>query len=122
MGQPSGIDEPTAAGQPSVVVPPIDVYETADEVLIHVDTPGFEEDEIELRADEQTLLVTAVREQEPEEGRSPLLLERPTHLERVVQIPPGADVEGAKATHDDGVCTVTIPKTESRRRRTIAFQ
>lgn len=108
--------------EPRVVVPAIDVYETADEILVLADTPGFDQDDIELQADEQSLLLTATREQEAEEGRTPLLQERPTHLERVVQVPPGADIEGAKATHDDGVCTVRIPKNESRRRRTIAFQ
>ena len=121
MGRSSGAETP-AGSQPSVVVPAIDVYETADEIVILADTPGFDEDTIELQADEQSLLITASREQESEEGRTPLLQERPTHLERIVQVPPGADIEGAKATHEDGVCTVTIPKTESRRRRTIAFQ
>ena len=121
MGQPGGVESATTAQQ-SVVVPAIDVYETADEILILADTPGFDEDSIELRADEQSLLITATREQTVEEGRTPLLQERPTRLERIVQVPPGADIEGAKATHEDGVCTVTIPKNESRRRRTIAFQ
>lgn len=133
MAQPAGVPDPTMeqrggttasvdAGQPQVVVPAIAVYETAEEITVLADTPGFDEDAIELQADEQSLLITATREQEAEEGRTPLLQERPTRLERVVQVPPGADIEGAKATHEEGVCTITIPKNESRRRRTIAFQ
>lgn len=109
-------------GQP-VSTPLVDIVEATDEVLIIADVPGFDEEEITLRADDNTLLVAAQRTDDidgNEEYRT-VQSERPRRFERVLQLPPNSNIDEATATYDDGVCTVTIPEDDTIRRH-IGFQ
>lgn len=103
-------------------MPAIDVFETEGEVTVLVDLPGCAEEDIRVRAENDQLTVVAERRDDLGAGATPLQRERPTSFQRTVAIPTGADVEGASARYDAGVCTVTFPKTERRQRREIGFQ
>ncbi|QLG27851.1 Hsp20/alpha crystallin family protein [Halorarum halophilum] len=108
-------------GSPAPVAQPlVDILETPDEVVILADVPGFEEEEITIQADESSLSLVAHRSNDADEEYRVVHSERPTRLERVVQLPPNGDIDGASATHDNGVCTVTIPK-DGTDRREIGF-
>ncbi len=95
--------------------------ETPDEVIIIVDVPGYEEEEITIQADDSTLVIVAERAEEEtgEEYRS-VRAERPHRLEHLIQLPTTGNVDDASATHENGVCTVTIPK-DGTDRREIGF-
>ncbi|QLG61416.1 Hsp20/alpha crystallin family protein [Halorarum salinum] len=108
--------------------PLVDVVETGGEVHVVVDLPGFDEEEITIQADDDTLFIAAERPAAAGETGGAggeefdvVRAERPRRLERTVRLPPNGDVDAATATYEDGVCTVTVPKAETTRRR-IGFQ
>lgn len=115
-----------SATQSTAAVPMVDIVESAEEVVVYVDLPGFEEEEIDIHADANNLFVTADRSDDPvydaDEGESALLTERPVRLERRVSLPSHIDPEEATATREDGVCQITVPKDEQERRHEIGFQ
>jgi HSP20 family protein len=116
----------STGGQPAAAVPMVDIVESADEVVVYVDLPGFEEDQIDIHADANNLYVTADRSDDPvydaDEGESALLAERPVRLERRISLPSHIDPEEATATREAGVCEISVKKDEQERRHEIGFQ
>lgn len=112
--------------QPPAVTPRVDVIESAEELVVRLDAPGFEKDQIEIHADANNLYVTADRSSEPsvdpDRGERALLNERPLRLERTIPMPAHIDPEQATAEHDNGVCLITVQKDEEDRRHEIGFQ
>lgn len=98
---------------PVSYVPLVDVYEHPSAIEVVVDLPGFEEDDIQLNADTQTLHVSAERPADTDEERVAVQRERPTHIERAVTIPVHVELEEASAVYEAGVCRVTLPKSDS---------
>ena len=98
-----------------------DVVETDDAVVVRVDLPGYEADEIHLTVDDRLLTVTAEREETDElreEGPSARYHRRERSrrgTSRRLRLP--ADVRGteADAAYEHGVLTVTLPKRTSDR-------
>lgn len=103
-------------------VPAIDVFETEESVTVLVDLPGCAEDDIHIRAENDQLSFVAERRDSVDEAATAVQRERPMAFQRSVAIPTDADVEGASAQYDAGVCTVRFPKTDRRRQREIGFQ
>ncbi|MFB6172780.1 MAG: Hsp20/alpha crystallin family protein [Haloarculaceae archaeon] len=101
--------------------PAVDILDNTDEIWVFVDLPGFRKGETQLRGDETTLVVSAERIDELEEGRSVLVRERPTRVERTIPLPATVDVSDAEATYEDGVCKVILPKAASDQFREIEF-
>lgn len=103
-------------------VPAVDLIDSADSITVHIDLPGFEEDDVKLQASETALHVSASRPESQDEAARPLQRERRGRIERTIPLPAGIDVEGAVAHFEDGVCTVSLPKSEESQQRSIAFQ
>lgn len=111
----------SSAGQQTSAVPTygplVDIVETREAVEIFVDTPGFDEDDIQIDADEQSLHLVAEREADFDDDEAvPIHVERPPRIERTVGIPVRVELDDAAATYEDGVCRVTLPKTETTER------
>ena len=102
-------------------VPAVDVIENEDHLWVFVDLPGFTEEEITVRADENTLLLSADRTGELEAGRRPILSERATHVERSVPLPRPVRTNGSRAVFENGVCKVVLPKAATDRYAKIEF-
>lgn len=90
------------------VLPPVDMSVTSDMILVTVDVPGFVKDQIQIRMDGGTLIVSAKREKV--EGL--LYAQRPHILEKRIRLPTrirrGEEPE-CTAALQDGVLTITIP-------------
>ncbi|SEW25897.1 Hsp20/alpha crystallin family protein [Halobacterium jilantaiense] len=112
--------------QPPAATPSADVVESDDELVVLLDAPGFEEDQITVHADANNVYVTADRSDDAApasiEGGHALLQERPLRLERAIALPGHVDPEQATAEHDNGVCRISVPKDEDDRRHEIGFQ
>jgi len=107
----------SATGTVPTAGPLIDVVEHPRSVEVFIDIPGFDEDDIQLDADAQTLRILAEREGEEQSDEAVTLQrERPPRLERTVQVPVRVDVEDAEATYEAGVCHVSLPKSEAAER------
>ena len=102
-------------------VPAVDVIENEDHLWVFVDLPGFTEEEITVRADENTLLLSADRTGELEAGRRAILNERATHVERNIPLPLPVQTNGSRAVFENGVCKVVLPKAATDRYTKIEF-
>ncbi|MFW6003855.1 MAG: Hsp20/alpha crystallin family protein [Halanaeroarchaeum sp.] len=135
---PGSVQQPTASsapGQPAAVesaaqyappaVPLVDIVDSPEELTVYVDTPGFEEEHLEIHADGNTLHLSGDRHEEPPgdvSSEQRLLTERPLRVERTIALPLQIDPEQVVATHENGVCHITIPKEEQNQRHEIGFQ
>ena len=105
-------------------VPPLDVRESTDRFEVTLDLPGLEPDDVQVTFEDGMLTVTGKRQFESEEsGDTWHRIERSFGtFARSVRLPQTADTEKIEATFDKGVLTVSVPKTEQARPRTIEVQ
>jgi HSP20 family protein len=105
-------------------LPAADLYETEKELIVELDVPGFDEEELALEVSDHTLVVKGERVKEKEEkDRTFHLHERlEKHFERSFSLPAEADVAKAKATFKTGVLEIHVPKIETAKARTIEIE
>jgi HSP20 family protein len=103
--------------------PRADVYETREAVKVKIELAGVRPDstQVELSGDGRTLSVRGVREDERAEAVDRVLFHQMEiylgPFERVLPLPPGAEVEREQVTasYRDGFLIITLPKrTEPR--------
>ena len=118
----------TAAGQQlgqqpgrQATVPAVDIIENEGHLWVFIDLPGFTEEEIDVRADENAVVLRADRTGELEEGRRTLLNERATHVERNIALPIPVQTNGSRAVFENGVCKIVLPKAATDRYTKIEF-
>lgn len=94
--------------------PPADVYETEGDVVVRVEMPGVQSEDIALTLHTDTLVVRALR-REPRHDAKCLYHQLEIHyghIERIIPLPRGIRHEEASAGYVDGFLTVRIPKCE----------
>lgn len=103
--------------------PAVDVEETPDEVLVRAEVPGMSREAIRLLVHGQTLSISGERRQEGTANEAPSrLVERASgRFQRVVGLPAEVDGGRAKATYEQGVLTVRLPKAEQAKPKEIAI-
>lgn len=104
----------------SVAWPNIEVNETDREVRVVAEVPGLSEKDVELTVDDGLLCIRGERRLESddkERGYSERFYGR---FERRIALPSGAQEDKANARFENGVLTVTVPKSpEAERGRRI---
>ena len=102
-------------------VPPLDVWETENEVVYAFDLPGIPEDKIEIEVHDETQSVSAEREKVAEEStdRFYRFERRYGSFSRAVGLPQGTDESKIAASFKDGVLEVRVPKPEESKPRKI---
>jgi HSP20 family protein len=89
------------------LLPPIDIIEKKDELIIIADLPGFNKENIELSITGEYLKITAQRKEE--ESGTVHLRERPEHIYRYIKIPIPVEKDKIDAKHENGLLTIKIP-------------
>jgi len=104
---------------PALGSPWADVYETDGEVVVEVDLPGMEKENIHVNATEETLEVSAEakRAEEVKEAGYGRRERGHRRFSRRFSLPAKVNPEGAKSTYRNGVLTVRLPKKEVERRK-----
>lgn len=106
--------------------PEADVVETEKDIMVVVDVPGCAPGDIELILENNLLTINGERRSHWGEGddrRAFHLAERRYgRFNRAFVLPRDVDQEGIVARFENGVLTVTIPKSEKARRRRIEIQ
>jgi HSP20 family protein len=102
--------------------PPVDIFERETELVLKIDLPEMKQEEIDIKVEENTLVVQGVRKFVKETpGVSYLKIERPYGtFHRSFNIPGRIDHEKITATYKDGVLQVVLPKKEQAALRQIA--
>ncbi len=104
-------------------IPAVDVEETADAYVIKAEMPGFKEDDVKITVDKHVLHISGSvdeTEKENKDGRKYLIKERRHEsFERSFSLPDGLDESAISAGFENGILTVTLPKTPEEKPRKI---
>ncbi len=104
--------------------PAVNVYEDKDYLAIEAQLPGIDLNDIELSVKEQTLHLRGERKAETEKSKDGYHI-REAHygtFSRSFALPNTVNVDEVKAAYDKGVLTITIPKQEKAKPRTIQIE
>ena len=105
-------------------MPPVDVYETDDRVVIRADLPGVDHGSIDLRIEDDMLIVRGERKFESEEKREDFLRIERTFgsFQRSFRLPSTVDQGSVDANHRNGVLEIILSKRESSRPQAIKIE
>lgn len=102
----------------------LDVHEDNTSYIVTTELPGLKSEDINIRQEGDYLVIEGethdVTETNDENGRRALIKERRFgRYSRHLRLPQNIDFDKAEAVYQDGVLTLTLPKSEERRPRTI---
>ncbi len=95
-----------------VKVPPADVKETDDAIIVTLDLPGIDKNDIDISVLDNELHIIAERNQETEGSEEGYHKRERMYnrFERWIPLPVAVKAEEATAKVDNGVLTITLPK------------
>ena len=104
--------------------PAVDMYQTDDEVVVKVALPGFKADEVQINVTGDVLTLRGeVKQQEEKKERAWHLREqRWNSFERSIALPTDVKADRASADFENGILTVTLPKAEEVKPKTITVK
>ena len=92
--------------------PSVDIYEMSDALLVQVEAPGLQLDDLNLSLDGGNLVVEGNRVRPPLPSPARVALVEMTYgrFRRVLPLPADVDGDKIKATYDAGVLQIYIPR------------
>lgn len=102
-------------------IPAVDMYQTDDEVVVKAALPGIKADEVQINVTGEVLTIKGETKQENEtkEKAYHLREQRWGAFERSIVLPTEVIADKAKADFENGVLTITLPKAEEVKPKTI---
>ena len=116
------IEDPLWSG--GVAALPMDMYQTDDEIVVKASAPGLTADDIEISITGETLSIRGkIRAEEVTEGARYHMRERRVEsFSRSISLPTQVQTEKAKAEFENGILTLTLPKAEQVKPKTITVK
>ncbi len=110
--------------QEGVWQPPVDIFENGDSVVLKAELPGMDQKDIEVKIEDNTLILRGERKQEEEVKKENYhRIERYYgSFQRSFSLPKTVDLEKVKAAVDKGVLTIVLPKKEETKPRQITVE
>ena len=104
--------------------PAIDMYQTDDEVVLKAALPGFTADEVQINVTGDVLILRGeLKHEEEKQDKSWHIREhRWGSFERSVALPTAVVADKANADFANGILTVTLPKAEEVKPKTISVK
>lgn len=94
----------------------LDAFETEDEIVIEVELPGVDRENIELSVLRDVLIVEGVKHQNKRVEVNYHCMERSFgKFRRIIEIPGAGDTRNIQAKFDQGVLHVHLPRIRDRR-------
>jgi HSP20 family protein len=99
----------------------IDLKETDTDVVIKAELPGVEPDEVDVSIMEGVLVIKGEHKEEKEEKEASYYSRelRYGSFSRSINLPAAINAEKAEAVFENGILTLTLPKTEEAKPRQI---
>jgi HSP20 family protein len=103
------------------VVPAVDLYQNADEVVVKASLPGLKAEDVQISVTADDLILRGeFKEETEQDGKTyPLRENRYGSFERQVMLPIYVQTDKAKAEFENGILTIILPKAETVKPKTI---
>lgn len=98
-----------------------EVEEMDNEIVVRVEVPGMEKEDISITIEGKTLYLSGEKRYERETGDSTYhVMERAYGaFQRSIPLPRNVDADGSKASYKNGVLSIRLPKLTGENSRTI---
>lgn len=105
-------------------VPPVDILETENELVVKADVPDVKFEDIDVKIENGTLTLRGERkfEEKKHEGGYHRVERSYGTFERVFTLPDTVSPDGVKAEYKNGTVVVTLPKKEIAKPRQIKVE
>jgi len=112
----SGTEHPEPLGE-TELVPPLDVLENRDDIVVRIDIPGVTPDEIDLSIAGDVLHIKGERARQVDrEDENYHTIERAYgKFDRQIVLPAAVKVDCIRASYKNGVLCIKLPKLEEKK-------
>lgn len=95
--------------------PPVDIWETDQELVLLMDLPGVDQQQIDVQIDDHVLVVQGQRTLDARDDADMQRQERPVGVfERRFSLPDTVEVGRVRASCEQGVLTIRLPKVDGQ--------
>jgi HSP20 family protein len=104
--------------------PAVDMYQTNDEVVVKAALPGFKADEVQINVTGDVLTIRGEmkHEEEKKDKAWHIREQRWCSFERSIGLPTAVVSDRADANFENGILTITFPKAEEVKPKTISVK
>ncbi len=113
-----------ASGYTERWVPALDVFEDQEKVSVQIELPGLKKEDFDISLDGDVLTISGERkvESEKQEGGNFRRERAVGSFRRSITLPSQVKGDQVKATYEDGVLTVALPKADEAKPRKIQVE
>jgi HSP20 family protein len=103
---------------------PLDIYQTEDAFIVKGSLPGIKPEDVDISITGDTLTIKGETKQEEEVKEENYVCREHRYgtFSRMVALPGELDAGKSEATFDNGVLTLTIPKSEEKKPKQIKIK
>jgi HSP20 family protein len=114
---------PAARGAFRRWIPAMDLVEAENEFVLRADLPGLSEQDVNIEVDDNVLTISGERKAEHEDRKEGLYRVERSYgsFRRSLTLPDNVDPEAVKASFENGVLEVRVPKPEERKPRKVSI-
>jgi HSP20 family protein len=117
-----GFDSPSEEpASMALWAPPVDIFETDNEVVVRAECPGMEQKDLDIRIDNNALTIKGERrmDQRVKEENYHRIESMYGTFVRSFTLPINVDPDNVKAEYRNGILTITLPKKEQSKPKQI---
>ncbi len=105
-------------------LPAIDMYQTDEEVVVKASLPGLEKDEVEITLTDNILSLKGSFENKVQKKGTSYHIQEQRYgaFERSIRLPTDVEIDKSKALFENGILTISLPKAEKVRPKTITIK
>lgn len=105
-------------------IPPVDIFERQEHLVIRAELPGVQKDDMDLRIENGVLTLHGERKQESDRTDASTHLTERVYgsFTRSFSLPTTVDAAKVTATYKDGVLEVTVPKAETAKSKKVEIK
>lgn len=104
------------------VAPEVNIYEAGEGYVLEAEMPGVNKNGLEITLEGNELTIIGRRNNEPEPGQPLFRESSPADYRRAFELDPAIDTGRVSARMEQGVLTLTLPKSERVKPRKIAVE
>ena len=115
---------PLRLGNGNWSMPAVDMYQTDNEIVVKAAIPGVKTDDVQINVTGEVLTIKGeVKEKEEVKEKAYHLREQRWGVfERTIALPTDVIADKAKAEFENGILTITLPKAEEVRPKSITIK